>query len=175
MQWSDHYRRYARYNAWINQALLNTSLSLPESEINQDRGVLFSSLNGCWNHIIAGDLLWLNRLRYIFPILDDALEQWPVPSGTHDVLFSSLKTLATERQALDKLIINWCDLLRESDSAAVLDYHDEHETKQVFPLPHILQHLFNHQTHHRGQITALLTQAGAAYDPIDFLYMQDDD
>ena len=32
MQWSDHYRRYARYNAWINQALLNTSLSLPESE-----------------------------------------------------------------------------------------------------------------------------------------------
>jgi len=175
MQWSDHYRRYARYNAWINQSLLEASLSVSVKEQNKDLNVFFSSLTGSWNHILVGDLLWLNRLAKIFPILDDQMDKWPKPTQLNQVLFSDLKELAEQRQKLDELIIQWCDFLRESDCEDRLQYHNSQEELQVRPLPDVLQHLFNHQTHHRGQITALLSQLGVDYGTTDFIAMPGDD
>jgi uncharacterized damage-inducible protein DinB len=175
MQWSDHYRRYARYNAWINQSLLEASLSVSVEAQNQDQNVFFHSLTGSWNHIMVGDLLWLNRLAKIFPILDDQMDKWPKPTKLNQILYSNLEALAKPRQQLDELIIQWCDFLRESDSEDRLQYHNSREELQVRPLPDVLQHLFNHQTHHRGQITALLSQLGVDYGPTDFIAMPGDD
>ena len=175
MQWSDHYRRYARYNAWINQSLLKASLQLTPELQKQDQQVFFQSVTGSWNHILVGDLLWLGRLRHTFPILDDALDNWKKPTRLNDQLFDDLAKLGHSRQTLDELIIQWCDLLREADSQAVLEYTNTQEEHVVKPLPEVLQHLFNHQTHHRGQITALLSQQGIDYGATDFLFMPDDD
>jgi uncharacterized damage-inducible protein DinB len=175
MQWSDHYRRYARYNAWINQSLLEASLSVSVEAQNQDQNVFFHSLTGSWNHIMVGDLLWLNRLAKIFPILDDQMDKWPKPTQLNQILYSNLGALAKPRQQLDELIIQWCDFLRESDCEDRLQYHNSREELQVRPLPDVLQHLFNHQTHHRGQITALLSQLGVDYGPTDFIAMPGDD
>lgn len=175
MQWSDHYRRYARYNAWINQSLLQASLQLPVHQQNQDKQLYFSSLVGTWNHILVGDLLWLGRLRHTFPILDDALSQWAQPEKLDQILYPELSELAHQRQILDELIIQWCDLLREADSQAVLVYNNIKGEEVAKPLPQVLQHLFNHQTHHRGQISAVLSQLGVDYGPTDFLFMPEDD
>ena len=175
MQWSDHYRRYARYNAWINQSLLDTSLSVSTEEQNKDHQIFFHSLTGSWNHILVGDLLWLNRLAVIFPIIDDVIDTWPKPTKLDQVLYPDLAQLAPARQQLDELIIQWCDLLRESDSEDRLQYNTSQGDIQVRPLPDILQHLFNHQTHHRGQITALLSQLGVNYGATDFISMPGDD
>jgi uncharacterized damage-inducible protein DinB len=175
MQWSDHYRRYARYNAWINQSLLDASLSVPKEMQNQDQQVFFNSLTGSWNHILVGDLLWLNRLAIIFPIIDDVIGNWPKPTKLDQILYPDLAQLATARQKLDELIIQWCDLLRESDCEDRLQYNNSQDEEQVRPLPDILQHLFNHQTHHRGQITALLSQLGVDYGATDFIMMPGDD
>lgn len=175
MQWSDHYRRYARYNAWMNQSLLEASLTLAQSEQTKDCQVFFRSLCGSWNHIMVGDLLWLNRLAIIFPILDDAMNNWPKPKALNEILYADLQNLVKPRQQLDELIIQWCDFLRESDCEDRLQYHNSQEELQVRPLPDILQHLFNHQTHHRGQITALLSQLEVDYGPTDFLFMPNDD
>jgi len=175
MQWSDHFRRYARYNAWINQSLLEASLSLPEEQQNKDLGVFFHSLTGSWNHIMVGDLLWLNRLATIFPILDDAIDTWPKPTTLNQVLYPELQQLVQPRQQLDELIIQWCDFLRETDCEDRLQYHNTQEQLVVKPLPNVMQHLFNHQTHHRGQITAILSQLGGDYGATDFLFMPDDD
>ncbi len=175
MQWSDHYRRYARYNAWINQSLLEASLSVSVKEQNKDQNVFFHSLTGSWNHILVGDLLWLNRLAKIFPILNDQMDKWPKPTQLNQVLYGDLKELAEQRQKLDELIIQWCDFLRESDCEDRLQYHNSQEELQVRPLPDVMQHLFNHQTHHRGQITALLSQLGVNYGATDFIAMPDDD
>lgn len=175
MQWSDHYRRYARYNAWINQTLLEASLSLSEKQQEEDKQVFFKSLLGSWNHIFVGDLLWLNRLAMIFPILDDAMDNWPKPNRLDELLYPKLEQLVKPRQELDQLIIQWCDFLRESDCEDRLQYHNTKEELQVQPLPNVLQHIFNHQTHHRGQITALLSQMGVEYGSTDLLFMPQDD
>jgi uncharacterized damage-inducible protein DinB len=175
MQWSDHYRRYARYNAWMNQSLLEASLSLPKAEQDKDHDVFFQSLTGSWNHIMVGDLLWLNRLAKIFPILDDKMDQWSKPTKLNQVLYNNLEDLAKPRQQLDELMIQWCDFLRESDCEDRLQYHNSQEELQVRPLPDVLQHLFNHQTHHRGQISAVLSQLGVDYGTTDFIAMPGDD
>lgn len=175
MQWSDHYRRYARYNAWMNQSLLDASLSLSVDLQNKDQRIFFQSIVGSWNHILVGDLLWLNRLAVIFPIIDDAIDNWPKPTQLNQILYKDLEQLAHKRQQLDELIIQWCDFLRESDSGDQLQYSNSQEEPQVKPLPDILQHLFNHQTHHRGQITALLSQLGVDYGTTDFISMPGDD
>jgi len=175
MQWSDHYRRYARYNAWINQSLLNASLSLPADDQMKDHQIFFQSITGSWNHILVGDLLWLNRLAVIFPIIDDSIDKWPKPTQLNQILYTDLNELALVRQQLDELIIQWCDLLRESDSGDQLQYSNSQDEIQIKPLPDILQHLFNHQTHHRGQITALLSQLGVDYGATDFILMPGDD
>lgn len=175
MQWSDNYRRAARYNAWINQSLLEASLSLPEPEQNKDLGVFFYSVVGSWNHIMVGDLFWLNRLAKIFPILDDKIDHWPKPKALDEILYGSLNDLAKARQKLDELIIEWCDFLHESDCESRLEYFTRQEELRVKPLPEVMQHLFNHQTHHRGQITALLSQLGVDYGTTDFIAMPGDD
>jgi uncharacterized damage-inducible protein DinB len=175
MQWSDHYRRYSRYNAWLNQSLLEASLGLPKAEQDKDQNIFFQSLTGSWNHIMVGDLLWLNRLAKIFPILDDQMDQWPKPTKLNQMLYSNLEDLAKPRQQLDELIIQWCDFLRESDCEDRLQYHNSQEELQVRPLPDVLQHLFNHQTHHRGQISAVLSQLGIDYGTTDFIAMPGDD
>ena len=174
MQWSDHYRRHARYNAWINQSLLEASLSVSVTEQNKDHGVFFHSLVGSWNHIMVGDLLWLNRLAKIFPILDDKMDNWPNPAKVEQILYSKLEELAKQRQQLDELIIQWCDFLRESDCEDRLQYLNSKGELQVKPLPDVMQHLFNHQTHHRGQISALLSQLGVDYGTTDFIAMSGD-
>lgn len=175
MQWSDHYRRYARYNAWINQSLLEASLGVPIEQQKKDYNVFFHSLMGSWNHIMVGDLFWLNRLAKIFPILDDKIGNWPKPTQLDQILFDSLEELAKARQQLDELIIQWCDFLRESDCEARLQYFNSQEEECVKPLPDVMQHVFNHQTHHRGQISALLSQLGIDYGTTDFIAMPGDD
>ena len=175
MQWSDHYRRFARYNAWINQSLLEASLSVSVEEQDEDLNIFFHSLNGSWNHIMVGDLLWLNRLATIFPILSDKMDSWPKPTKLDQILYSKLEDLVLPRQQLDELIIQWCDFLRESDCEDRLQYINSLEENHVKPLPEVMQHLFNHQTHHRGQITALLSQLGANYGTTDLIAMPGDD
>ena len=135
MQWSDNYRRAARYNAWINQSLLEASLSLPEPEQNKDLGVFFHSVVGSWNHIMGGELFRLNRLAKIFPILDDKIDHWPKPKALDEILYGSLNALAKARQKLDELIIEWCEFLRESDCESRLDYFTRQEELRVKPLP----------------------------------------
>lgn len=175
MQWSDHYRRYARYNAWINQSLLQASLKLPAEQLADNKQLFFGSILATWNHILVGDLLWLGRLRHTFPILDDALNSRPEPCKLDQILYSELTELAHQRQSLDEVIIQWCDLLREADSQAILQYVNTRGEEITKPLPQVLQHLFNHQSHHRGQITAVLSQLGVDYGTTDFLFMPEDD
>jgi uncharacterized damage-inducible protein DinB len=91
------------------------------------------------------------------------------------VLYKNLEDLAKARQKLDELIIQWCDFLRESDCEDRLEYFNSQEELRVKPLPDVMQHLFNHQTHHRGQITALLSQLSVEYGTTDFIAMPGDD
>lgn len=169
MPWSDHYRRYARYNRWMNQQLLDACSQLPDEQLNKPCGLFFGSLLGSWNHLLVTDLLWLKRLSTIFPLLEE-LKDLPTPTRLDATLAADLHALTPLRTRLDDTIIRWCDLLREDDVHDVVEYTNTRNEAMTKPLDLVLQHLFNHQTHHRGQITAALSQAGIDYGVTDLLF-----
>jgi len=172
MTWSDHYRRYARYNRWMNQQLLDATQTLPGDVVAAPTGLFFGSLLGSWNHLLVADLIWLRRLSDIFPILDE-LRRLPQPEALNQIIYHDLNNLRPVREQIDDLIIRWCDLLRADDASDIVEYINSRGEEIVRPLYLILQHLFNHQTHHRGQITAGLSAQGVDYGITDLLYMPD--
>jgi len=152
----------AKYNHWMNKKICLSSAQIDDAELLQDRGAFFQSVLGTLNHILVADILWLKRyathpknfssLAYV-----RNLEQ---PSALDKILFSDLESLKTERDRLDLLIIDFTKELNEPDFDSVLDYTDTEGNSHQNQLGMLIQHLFNHQTHHRGQVTTLLNQIG---------------
>jgi uncharacterized damage-inducible protein DinB len=169
MPWSDHYSRYARYNRWINQQLLDACEQLSAEQLQEDCGLFFGSVLGSWNHLLVTDLLWAKRMSVIFPILSE-LKSLPSPTTLRDTLVPDLPALRTMRTQIDDVLLRWCDLLRADDATDVVTYTNTRGEEMSWPLDLIMQHLFNHQTHHRGQITAALSRFGIDYGETDLLF-----
>ncbi|KRG68295.1 DinB family protein [Pseudoxanthomonas dokdonensis] len=164
MDFQQHFALLARYNQWMNQKLLEVSASLPAEALSAERGAFFGSILGTFNHLLVADTLWLKRLG-ASPDHATALQPLdaiPLPARLDQQLFADLAGLAERRQWLDAIIIAWVDGLRGHDlQDGWLVYHDTRGQPHRKSLAGVLAHLFNHQTHHRGQITTLLSQAGA--------------
>jgi uncharacterized damage-inducible protein DinB len=168
-----HVRLMAEYNRWMNQRLYAAAATLPHEALAQDRGAFFGSILGTLNHLAVADILWLHRFDAPghWDRLREALDWLPRPDGLRDTLGADLETLAALRERLDALIVAWGDELKFNDLDRVLVYRNtdgESMQRQVGPL---LSHYFNHQTHHRGQATALLFQAGVDPGVTDLLAM----
>ena len=157
-----HVRLMADYNRWINRRLYAAAAALPADALAQDRGAFFGSVLGTLNHLAVTDSIWL--LRFDAPghwdRLREAIDWLPRPRTLRDTLATDLGALRALRERLDDLIVAWSDELIFNDLDRVLVYRNmagEPQQRQVGPL---LSHVFNHQTHHRGQATTLLFQAG---------------
>lgn len=168
MSWSECYSRYAIYNQKVNEHLLTASTSLSSESLLQDRGVFFDSIVGTWNHLIVTDILWMNRLQPLSQHLD-GLEDLPKPMAMNQVIAARIEDISQLRKAIDIMLVDWCSELPIGDTEQVIKYSNLDGTEFEQPLGLILQHIFNHQTHHRGQITALLGQSGIAYGCTDIL------
>ena len=138
------FTQYAAYNRWANGRLYAAAAALPDSAYRKPIGVFFQSLHGTLNHLLVTDRLWLWRLtgegEYVSKL--DAI--------LHDDLISLARARAVED---DRLIAT----VSKYDDAALGRPHAYQTTSgqpQQQPLGDILQHLFNHQTHHRGQAHA---------------------
>lgn len=161
----------ARYNEWMNDKLYAAAATLPEAQVFEARGAFFGSLFGTLNHLVAADTIWLKRFAR-HPL------QWPAllavtqlddPSGLAVRLFDNLDALRERRQMLDAAIVAWTGELADADLDATLHYANTagiQGSKQFYAL---LTHFFNHQTHHRGQATTLLCQAGVDVGSTDLL------
>ncbi len=168
-----HVRLMAEYNRWMNQRLYAAAATLPHEALAQDRGAFFGSILGTLNHLAAADILWLHRFDAPghWDRLRESLDWLPRPAGLRDTLGAELASLAALRERLDALIVAWGDELKFNDLDRVLVYRNmagESMQRQVGPL---LSHYFNHQTHHRGQASALLFQAGADPGVTDLIAM----
>lgn len=169
MPWSDHHRRAARYNRWMNESLYNTCRTLTDEQLNSDRGLFFSSVSGTLNHLLITDLLWLGRLANSYPILEE-LHQIEFPPKLDGHISDDIQQLTPLREKVDDVIIRWCDLLRQGDATAMLEYTSTAGVEYAKSLDQVLQHLFNHQTHHRGQITAALSMMKIDFGATDLLF-----
>lgn len=163
----------AEYNAWMNAKVYGTAARLSAEEIARERGAFFGSILGTLSHLMVADTIWLKRFAE-HPARPGALEPLrsaPLPQRLDERPFEDLPALRAHREAMDAVIREWATTLTEDDMAMPLRYTNlrgqtfEHET---FAL---LMHFFNHQTHHRGQVTTLLSQAGEDVGATDLLVL----
>jgi hypothetical protein len=157
-------QRMARYNRWQNESLYNAADRLSDSERRQDRGAFFKSIHGTLSHILWGDGQWMSRF-----------EQLERPAGSIQesiALFPDWNDLKAKRLAMDKRIIAWADGLKDEWLASDVSWFSGAIQKDVTkPAWEVTVHLFNHQTHHRGQVHAMLTQAGGKPYDTDLFVM----
>ncbi|AXA93288.1 DinB family protein [Massilia sp. YMA4] len=161
----------ATYNANMNRKLYDAAARLPASELDADRGAFFGSLLGTLNHLVAGDTIWLTRftlhpanLAALAPLRGAA-----VPTDLRQRYGDDLPTLLAHRTRLDGIITALAAELRPGHLDATLVYRNTRGTEFRKHFGTLLLHFFNHQTHHRGQASTLLTQAGVDIGVTDLL------
>jgi len=170
---TQYLRRMARYNQWMNGKLYARARELPGTEIAKDRGAFFGSILGTLNHIMVADLFWLRRFAVSKSCSDvlAPLTGMPVPTGLRDLLFDDIDAMTAQREELDALILDFADTWTDALLGEDIRYRNVAGEKHARPLGPLLQHFFNHQTHHRGQATTLLFQAGIDPGVTDLLVM----
>ena len=171
MQRTEHIRQMAAYNAWMNDKLYQAAATLPDEALDAERGAFFGSILGTLNHLAVADLIWLGRFAAHpadFQALH-ALAELPKPTRLDEPLAANIRELAALRQRLDACVEALAREIREEQLDRPLSYRNMKGVpahKNFFAL---LMHLFNHQTHHRGQASTLLAQAGVDIGVTDLL------
>ena len=152
----------ADYNQWMNDKLYRACASLPEQELHADKGAFFKSIYLTLNHIAYSDLAFLSRFTG---------EPAQVPPIGQD-LFGGFQALSVQRQLLDARLCVWSKSLTAEWLAQTLTYVSKVDGQQR-TAPHwvLVTHVFNHQTHHRGQLTTILTQQGVDIGSTDLPFM----
>ncbi len=156
----DHYRTFARYNAWANSRLYDACADLSAEEYHADRPVFFRSIHGTLNHIMVGDRMWVARL-------DGGMADIKT---LDTILYADLAALRAAREADDADLIVRTDRMTNDDLATILSYKTATMGDQTSPVHEMLTHLFNHQTHHRGQVHGCLSQTAVAPPQLDLMY-----
>jgi len=148
----------ASYNRWMNERLYEAAAKLPETEVTRDRDAFFGSILQTLNHIAVADTIWLRRFAAASPgsWLNEALLPFQQPTSLRQEIGRTLAELRSYRESLDKLIIDWAAGLTAEQLSQTLSYGQQ----QTRHFGSLVTHFFNHQTHHRGQATTLLFQAG---------------
>jgi uncharacterized damage-inducible protein DinB len=181
MSRSSHAQLMASYNSWMNRKLYQAAGALPADELARDRGAFFGSLLGTLNHLVAGDTVWLKRFAAeaaTSPALSPAafaalapVRALAMPASLDAPLFDALAPMAAHRAWLDGVITAWAAALTEADLGSTLHYARMNGDSHAKPLFDVLLHFFNHQTHHRGQASTLLSQAGVDLGVTDLLML----
>ena len=162
----------AEYNAAMNRSVYQAAATLPQGELAADRKAFFGSILGTLNHLLAGDTIWLKRFASHparFPALQ-VMHEVPLPTGglTHN-FGDDLPSLLAHRQHRDSVISQWAAQIRADDLVLPLEYRSTSGHVYRKDLGAVIAHFFNHQTHHRGQVSTLLTQAGVDIGVTDLL------
>ena len=153
----------ARYNEWMNRRLYALCATLTDAERRHDRGAFFKSIHGTLDHIVYADLAFLSRFT------GDPAEVPPL--GVE--LYGDYAELRAVRAALDARIEAWTSALTPEWLAGALTYTSKVDAKSRTVARWVLvAHLFNHQTHHRGQVTTLLSQMGLDLGSTDLPFME---
>jgi uncharacterized damage-inducible protein DinB len=167
----DYITTMANYNQWMNTKIYSAASQLSTAELTQDRGAFFGSILGTLNHLIVADTLWLKRyanhpanFTALEPIF--ALEK---PTALNQLMFEELAPMQTRRELLDQTIIKMVAAITAVDLTHVLHYSNAKGIAAQKPFAQLLIHFFNHQTHHRGQISTLLFQAGVDVGVTDLI------
>ncbi len=159
------YVRLAQYNAWMNQKLYAASRRIDDERRRRDLGAFFGSVHLTLTHLLITDRAWLARLRsdkseFVFLGNDG---QTITVTGLVQDLYPDFADLERERVATDRCLLEFANGLTAEFLRAPIRYRTSSGEPAEHPAWWAVSHLFNHQTHHRGQVTTLLHQLG--HDP----------
>ncbi len=160
---TDHFRQFADYNHWANRRLYAAALALPDETYRRPTGVFFGSLHGTLNHLLLTDRIWLKRVT----------GEGEHPSQLNAILYDERGALARARMAEDARLIDVIKRYSEDDLRGIVSYQTMSGVPFRQELGQILLHLFNHQTHHRGQAHACCSILTGSEPPsLDLLQFQ---
>ena len=166
----------AEYNQLMNQRQFAAAALLPDSNLYQDKGAFFKSVFGTLNHILVGDIVWLKRFASHFPDHNELscvrTREWPASLAA--LLHNDLEALKAEREHVDQALVEWCRTLSGDSLKACVAYSNMAGKPFKKPLESLIHHLFLHQTHHRGQVTTLLSQCGVDFGETDLVEIIDE-
>ncbi|MEO0419389.1 MAG: DinB family protein [Pseudomonadota bacterium] len=152
---SDYLRSMARYNRWQNESLYEAAAGLSDEARREDRGAFFGSIHATLSHIYWADRIWLSRF--------DLCDPPGVPNAQSGQFVDDFEELASKRTELDATLIAFCDAYEPGPVKGALEwYSGAIQDNAKAPLGVVFTHIFNHQTHHRGQVHAMLTAAGTS-------------
>jgi len=157
-----HVQMLARYNRWMNRKVYGCCAGLPDEARKRDMGAFFRSIHGTLNHLLLADRVWMGRFTGV-PFQAESLDQ---------ELYADFSALRTMREAEDDRIIEWVASLSPRDMEGELAYTSMvNPEPRRYPLWLAVSHFFNHQTHHRGQVTTLLSQLGVDVGVTDLIWL----
>jgi len=161
----------ADYNQWMNQQLYQCAAQLSAEQYRQDMRSFFPSMEATLNHIMVADLYWLRRFSTHSSNYKTlmALQHKPIPKGLDDLIYPEFAALQQARCELDELIVRFIEEIPPSDLATAISYATIKGQAHNRCFGSLLIHFFNHQTHHRGQVTTLFSQFGIDYGCTDLL------
>ncbi len=159
----DHFRQFAAYNHWANRRLYAAAMAMPDEHYRRSTGVFFGSLHGTLNHLLLTDRIWLKRLT----------GEGDPPNQHNAILYEDRIALARARMAEDARLIDVVGRYSADDLRGTISYQNMSGVPYSQELAQILLHLFNHQTHHRGQAHACCSIATGEEPPsLDMIQFQ---
>ncbi|MEZ5785069.1 MAG: DinB family protein [Xanthobacteraceae bacterium] len=159
-----HVRLMAGYNRWQNENLYGVADGLPDDARRRGRGAFFRSIHETFSHLLWADRLWMSRFT----------STGRVPGGIKEsvALYPDWDSLKREREQTDADIIAWAGHVDDSWLRGDLTWYSAAAQREMSkPCWSTVVHFFNHQTHHRGQVHAMLTQAGGKPGDTDLPFM----
>lgn len=141
----------AQYNQWMNEKLYTLCAAMSDAERRADRGAFFKSIHGTFNHLLYGDKMWIGRF-----------DGNPFTSAkVGQDLYATFEEMHADRVITDQRILDWAAHVDPEWLQNPFTFVSGIDGKsRTFPAHVLVTQMFNHQTHHRGQITTLLMQMG---------------
>jgi len=167
----NQFRLFCDYNKLMNQRIFEAASNLSISELNEDKKAFFKSVLGTLNHILVGDIIWLKRFSSSLPNNQVLayIASLSSPKSLDSFMFSDFSILKSEREKIDSIICSWIYELSEDDLNKIITYKNMAGKEFKKPYFSLINHLFFHQVHHRGQASVLLSQFGLDFGDTDLI------
>ncbi len=160
----DYVATMAAYNAAMNARLYDAAGRLTDAARRQERGAFWRSIHGTLNHLLWADRMWMSRF--------DGWERPPGGLRESPDLIAEFSVLRAAREADDARLRDWAARVSAAWLAEDQTWFSGAAQREMRrPRGLLVAHLFNHQTHHRGQVHAMLTAAGEATGDTDLMLL----
>lgn len=156
---ASYFRLFADYNQWANARLYDAVAKLSDAEYRKPRQSFFKSIRGTLNHLLVTDRIWLSRI-----------EPPQVVMPLNSILYEDFAALCRAREAEDRRIVALVGAMTAETLSGDLVYTNNSGVPFTTPMAQVLGHLFNHESHHRGQAHDQLSQTDIAPPELDLIY-----